>query len=56
VRQACKDIYLERRRQLRQEARERGEEVSAEDDENAAAEEFLDNLKTKERYATDVFT
>ncbi|KAH2128944.1 hypothetical protein KXW66_008789 [Aspergillus fumigatus] len=56
VRQACKDIYLERRRQLRQAARERGEEVPAEEDEDAAAEQFLDNLRTKERYATDVFT
>ncbi|EAW09509.1 bifunctional cytochrome P450/NADPH--P450 reductase [Aspergillus clavatus NRRL 1] len=55
VRQACKEMYLERRRQVRQEKRERGEDV-AEDDEDAAAEQFLDNLKTKERYATDVFT
>ena len=57
IREACKEIYLERRRELRQQARERGEDVPEhEDDEDIAAEKFFENMKTKERYATDVFT
>ena len=55
IREACKDIYLEKRRETRQQAQELGADVP-EDDENAAAEEFFEKLKTKERYATDVFT
>lgn len=57
IREVCKEIYLERRRELRQQARERGEDVpEQEDDENTTAEKFLEHMKTKERYATDVFT
>lgn len=55
VREACKEMYLARRREIRQQKRKRGEEVS-EVDEETAAEEFFEKLKTKERYATDVFT
>ncbi|KAH8426866.1 bifunctional cytochrome P450/NADPH--P450 reductase [Aspergillus melleus] len=55
VRSACKSMYLEKRREHYRQARERGEDVD-EGDEEKAAEEFLEGLKTKERYATDVFT
>ncbi|KAJ5908057.1 Oxidoreductase FAD/NAD(P)-binding [Penicillium taxi] len=54
VRAACKEIYLNRRREKKTEAKGRGE-VDSEPDENAAAEQFFEDLKTKERYATDVF-
>jgi cytochrome P450/NADPH-cytochrome P450 reductase len=57
VRDVCKDIYLEKRREKLASAKETGEEVpNAELDEEAAAEKFFDHLRTKERYATDVFT
>ncbi|THC91963.1 hypothetical protein EYZ11_008579 [Aspergillus tanneri] len=56
VRQACKTMYLEKRREHYRLARERGEDVPEGVDEDEAAEEFLEGLKTKERYATDVFT
>lgn len=56
VREACKEMYLQRRQELRRQARERGEDFPEDVDENTAAEEFLERLKTKERYATDVFT
>jgi cytochrome P450/NADPH-cytochrome P450 reductase len=53
VRGACKEMYLEKRRELQ----EKGEIPNgAELDEDQAAEQFFDNLRTKERYATDVFT
>lgn len=55
VREACKTIYLEQRQEKIGQAKERGEEVP-EKDEQTAAEEFLEGLRTKERYATDVFT
>lgn len=55
VKEACKDIYLARRREKREEKKERGEEVE-DVDEETAAERFFEGLKTKERYATDVFT
>ncbi|KAI9925634.1 hypothetical protein ASPWEDRAFT_114246 [Aspergillus wentii DTO 134E9] len=55
VRDACKTMYVERRREVHEQMRERGEPVP-EEDEETAAETFLDGLKTKERYATDVFT
>ncbi|KAF7593413.1 hypothetical protein BBP40_011515 [Aspergillus hancockii] len=52
VRQAFKNMFVERRRECR---RETGED-NPDEDEDAAAERDLDNLKTEERYATDVFT
>lgn len=55
VREACRDIYLARRRVILEEKRERGEEVE-DVDEETAADRFFEGLKTKERYATDVFT
>ncbi|KAL5359775.1 cytochrome P450 [Aspergillus floccosus] len=58
VRQALKRIYLQQRRngcRLRIDADEDDPSRTA-DDEDAAAERFLEMLKTKERYATDVFT
>lgn len=55
VREACRDIYLARRRVIREGKRERGEEVE-DVDEETATERFFEGLKTKERYATDVFT
>ncbi|KAJ5692456.1 Bifunctional cytochrome NADPH reductase [Penicillium macrosclerotiorum] len=58
VRDACKTMYLERRRERINQAKETGEELSseAELDEDSAADRFFDRLRTKERYATDVFT
>ncbi|KAG2413724.1 hypothetical protein HFD88_002913 [Aspergillus terreus] len=58
VRQALKRIYLRQRRdgcRLRIDTDE-GDPSRTADDEDAAAERFLEMLKTKERYATDVFT
>lgn len=55
VRDACKVMYLEKRREKIRERKERGEDVE-DKDEYEAAEAFFDGLKTKERYATDVFT
>lgn len=59
VRDACKTIYLEHRRGKIAQAKETGEDLGhleAELDEDSAAEKFFDRLRTKERYATDVFT
>jgi cytochrome P450/NADPH-cytochrome P450 reductase len=57
IREACKEMYLERRRMKHCELKEKGETPNgAELDEDQAAEQFFDNLRTKERYATDVFT
>ncbi|KAJ5153069.1 Bifunctional cytochrome NADPH reductase [Penicillium canariense] len=58
VRDTCKAIYLERRREKIREAKETGEQLGpeAELDDDTAAERFLDRLRTKERYSTDVFT
>jgi cytochrome P450/NADPH-cytochrome P450 reductase len=57
VRGACKKMYLEKRRAKHAELRGKGETPpGAEIDEDRAAEEFFENLRTKERYATDVFT
>lgn len=61
VRETCKEIYLERRREKISKAKETGEDLGyfgpeAELDEDSAAEIFFDKLRTKERYATDVFT
>lgn len=57
IRDACKQMYIERRRAKHCELEKKGETpASAELDEEQAAEQFFDNLRTKERYATDVFT
>lgn len=58
VRDASKTMYLERRREKIREAKETGKELGpdAELDEDTAAERFFDQLRTKARYATDVFT
>ena len=56
VRQAFKTIYLKQKRDAIRQAMERGEDVTTEADEDALAEAYLDGLKVKERYATDVFT
>ncbi|KAJ5469625.1 Bifunctional cytochrome NADPH reductase [Penicillium diatomitis] len=58
VRDACKTMYLERRREVIRDAKENGKELGpeAELDEDAAADRFFDQLRTKSRYATDVFT
>lgn len=57
VRDTCKSIYLNHRRIKIQEAKEKGETLEAGDelDEETAAEQFIQQLQTKERYATDVF-
>lgn len=57
VKEACKAIYLEKRREKIAGARERGEELGAEAEveEDVAAERFFEKLRTKERFATDVF-
>ncbi|KAJ5639427.1 Oxidoreductase FAD/NAD(P)-binding [Penicillium longicatenatum] len=57
VRAVCKDIFIQKRREKIAKATEVGEEVpNAELEEDVAAEKFFDQLRTKERYATDVFT
>ncbi|KAB8217645.1 cytochrome P450 [Aspergillus novoparasiticus] len=48
IRQVFKDMFIERRREVL--------ENGSDGDEDVAAEEYLDSLKTEERYATDVFT
>ncbi|KAJ5115063.1 hypothetical protein NUU61_000822 [Penicillium alfredii] len=58
VRDSCRAIFLERRRELLALAKSKGETPSlpdAELDEETAADRFFDKLRTKERYATDVF-
>ncbi|KAK6823981.1 hypothetical protein RU639_006270 [Aspergillus parasiticus] len=47
IRQVFKDMFIERRREVL--------ENGSDGDEDVAAEEYLDSLKTEERYATDVF-
>jgi cytochrome P450/NADPH-cytochrome P450 reductase len=58
VRDVSKTMYLERRREKIREAKETGQELGpdADLDEDTAAERFFDQLRTKARYATDVFT
>ncbi|KAJ5780581.1 hypothetical protein N7457_005741 [Penicillium paradoxum] len=57
IRDACKQMYLEKRREKLAECKEKGETLpNAELSEDEAAKAFFDNLRTKERYATDVFT
>lgn len=53
----CKSIYLSHRRELIEEAKAKGEPLqpSWELDEETAVERFFDKIRTKERYATDVF-
>ncbi|KAF7628789.1 putative P450 family fatty acid hydroxylase [Aspergillus flavus] len=48
IRQVFKDMFIERCREVL--------ENGSDGDEDVAAEEYLDSLKTEERYATDVFT
>ncbi|PIG86205.1 NADPH--cytochrome P450 reductase [Aspergillus arachidicola] len=48
IRQVFKDMFIDRRREVL--------ENGSDGDEDVAAEEYLDSLKTEERYATDVFT
>ncbi|KAE8417111.1 cytochrome P450 [Aspergillus pseudocaelatus] len=48
IRQIFKDMFIERRRETL--------EDGSGGDEDVTAEEYLDSLKTEERYATDVFT
>ncbi|KAE8324698.1 cytochrome P450 [Aspergillus sergii] len=48
IRQVFKDMFIERRREVLENGSDRDEDVTAED--------YLDSLKTEERYATDVFT
>ncbi|KAJ5154456.1 Oxidoreductase FAD/NAD(P)-binding [Penicillium coprophilum] len=57
IRDACREMYLEKRRAVHAELKEKGETPpGAELEENEAADKFFENLRTKERYATDVFT
>jgi cytochrome P450/NADPH-cytochrome P450 reductase len=51
IRQTFKDMFIERRRERH---RDSWEDI-LDEDEDTAAEEYLDRLKTEERYATDVF-
>ncbi|CAG7932978.1 unnamed protein product [Penicillium olsonii] len=56
VREACKKMYIEKRRAKHSELKAKGETPEGADlDENEAADQFFDKLRTKERYATDVF-
>jgi cytochrome P450/NADPH-cytochrome P450 reductase len=57
VKDACKEMYIERRAVKIAELKEKGETpVDAELGDEEAAETFFDRLRTAERYATDVFT
>lgn len=57
VKEVCKTAYIERRREKIQLGKETGEDVNEEEkDDDTVAEEFWDRMKTKERFATDVFT
>ncbi|KAJ6087450.1 hypothetical protein N7467_006364 [Penicillium canescens] len=57
VRDACKEMYLQKRAAKIAELKEKGETpVDAELGDEEAAEKFFDRLRTAERYATDVFT
>lgn len=57
VRDVCKKIYLEKRREKLRERKERGEcNGEEEEDEETAVQKFFEKLRAKERFATDVFT
>ncbi|KAJ5306149.1 hypothetical protein N7508_005164 [Penicillium antarcticum] len=58
VRDACREMYLQKRTVKIAELKEKGEElpVDAELGDEEAADKFFDRLRTSERYATDVFT
>lgn len=57
VRDVCKKIYLEKRRETLQELKQKGESNGEEEeDEETAVQKFFERLRAKERYATDVFT
>lgn len=61
VRDVCKKVFLERRAEVIRKATEAGEDPALEYtevgmDEDTAVEKFFEALRTKERFATDVFT
>ncbi|GAD98773.1 fatty acid hydroxylase, putative [Paecilomyces variotii No. 5] len=60
VRDVCREIYLEERRERIRKVKETGETgpdmPDENEDEETAAEKFFAKLRAKERYATDVFT
>ncbi|KAJ5642413.1 Bifunctional cytochrome NADPH reductase [Penicillium lividum] len=58
VRDVCKEILVEKRREKIARAKEAVEELSTntELDDDAAADKFFDGLRGKERYATFFFT
>jgi cytochrome P450/NADPH-cytochrome P450 reductase len=61
VRDVCKKVFLERRAEVIRKAKEAGEDPTLEYtevgmDEDTAVEKFFETLRTKERFATDVFT
>jgi cytochrome P450/NADPH-cytochrome P450 reductase len=61
VRDVCKKVFLERRTEVIRKAKEAGEDPELEYsevgmDEETAVEKFFEALRTKERFATDVFT
>ncbi|KAJ5115834.1 Oxidoreductase FAD/NAD(P)-binding [Penicillium angulare] len=58
VRDVCKEIAIRKRRERLARVKGTGESPGADDDldEDAAADKFFEQLRAKERYATDVFT
>ncbi|KAJ5930303.1 Oxidoreductase FAD/NAD(P)-binding [Penicillium verhagenii] len=58
VRDVCREIYLGRRKEKIERAKQTGEELimDAELEDDVAADRFFEKLRTKERFATDVFT
>ncbi|KAJ5289018.1 Oxidoreductase FAD/NAD(P)-binding [Penicillium angulare] len=58
VRDVCKDIAIRKRRERLARVKETGEHPGSDDDldEDTAADKFFEQLRAKERYATDVFT
>lgn len=56
VREVCKRFYLEERMARLELAEGQGEEGEGQEDEEKAAEAWVDGLRARERYATDVFT
>ncbi|KAJ5668186.1 Amidohydrolase [Penicillium maclennaniae] len=61
VRDVCKKVFLERRAETIRKAKEAGQDPEFEYsevgmDDETAAERFFEALRTKERFATDVFT
>ncbi|KAJ9314762.1 hypothetical protein DTO271D3_5008 [Paecilomyces variotii] len=60
IRDVCKEVYLEKRRERIRTIKEMGETgpdlPDENEDEETAAEKFFAKLRARERYATDVFT